>query len=133
MGKGKKLHHSFSNTLKTKASEVCIINSRRSDIASDGYKCQRLLEAFGSTEDNTICKEVLPNNMRLERYQPWFHYPPDIREHVARLSYRRPCSDAANPRCCGRSGEPCFRASSMDRNPILWDNYFCTQIYLIQR
>lgn len=120
------------NLPKTSASKICIINSRRSDTATDGEKCTKLLQAFGSTHDNTTCLKVHPNGMRFNAYYNWFFYPPHILNSVAGLSALCPNSIDSWPNNCIYGNEWCDH-SAMNKSPILWDKFFCTQIYLIQR
>lgn len=124
------------NLPTTSAQKVCIINSRRTRDSSDGDKCTRLLQAFGSTNNNTQLFEVVPNKGALVYYQRWFSYPDDISRHIKTLSSRCPSSSGTGTDCCAYSTcKPCAGKSKkpMEWNPVFTDVNFCTQIYLIQR
>lgn len=93
---------------KTQAQRICIVNSRRTRDSSDGDKCTKLLQAFGSTGSNTRSLEVLPSKGALAYYQSWFSYPDEISAHIKALSSRCPSSNDTAKRCCAYNAcKPC--------------------------
>lgn len=120
-----------NNLPQTQASDVWIINSRRSMDSPCDEKCRTLLRAFGCS-DFAPQYEIAPRQSALINYWGWFQYPQEIINRISGLSSRCPDSERCEILCrCGHCRG--WQTRPMERHPVLKDVNFCTQIYRVRR